>query len=237
MKQDILTNIRQDLIRLSDPNVGKTTQRYFKEQVKVYGVSTPDVRKIGERYFNSISQSGKIEIFSLCEELLKSDYMEEAIIAFDWTYRLRKEYESGDFAIFERWLKKYVNNWAKCDILCNHTFGAFIEKYPNYAEKLKQRAKSRNRWLRRASAVSLIIPAKKGQFLSDILQIADILLQDKDDLVQKGCGWMLKAASQAHLQEVFDYIMRNKKVMPRTTLRYAIEKMPDELKHKAMSKN
>lgn len=90
--------------------------------------------------------------------------------------------------------------------------------------------------MRRAGAVSLIIPARRGKFLKDILEIADLLLIDEDDLVQKGYGWMLKAASQAHEREIFEYVMKNKNVMPRTALRYAIEKMPKELKTKAMER-
>ena len=90
--------------------------------------------------------------------------------------------------------------------------------------------------MRRASSVSLIIPARKGLFLDAIFEIADNLLLDKDDLVQKGYGWMLKAASESHQQEVFDYVMKNKFKMPRTALRYAIEKMPKNLKIIAMEK-
>ena len=90
--------------------------------------------------------------------------------------------------------------------------------------------------MKRASAVSLIIPAKNGKFLNDVFQIADILLLDKDDMVQKGYGWMLKVASQAHEKEVFEYVLAHKASMPRTALRYAIEKMPKELKNKAMRK-
>ena len=66
--------------------------------------------------------------------------------------------------------------------------------------------------------------------------IADILLEDKDDLVQKGYGWLLKEASRTHQDQVFEYVMRNKAVMPRTALRYAIEKMPEELRRKAMER-
>ena len=101
---------------------------------------------------------------------------------------------------------------------------------------LKKWAKSENRWVKRASAVSLIVPARKGKFLNDIFEIADILHSDKDDMVQKGYGWMLKAASQAHQKEVFNYVMSKKATMPRTSLRYAIEKMPAELKARAMAK-
>ena len=90
--------------------------------------------------------------------------------------------------------------------------------------------------MRRAAAVSLIVPAKKGLFLKDVFEIADKLLVDKDDMVQNGYGWMLKVSCQKHEEEVFDYVMANKTLMPRTALRYAIEKMPADLKKLAMEK-
>lgn len=88
--------------------------------------------------------------------------------------------------------------------------------------------------MKRAAAVTLIVPARKGFFLKDIFGIADILLTDKDDMVRKGYGWMLKAASQAHKREVFDYAVPYKAAMQRTALRYAVEKMPAELRAEAM---
>ena len=108
--------------------------------------------------------------------------------------------------------------------------------YPDKINLLKKWAKSSNRWMRRASAVSLIIPARDGNFLSDIFEISDILLVDSDDMVQKGYGWMLKSATKRWQKEVFDYVIRNKALMPRTALRYAIEKMPADLKIAAMAK-
>jgi 3-methyladenine DNA glycosylase AlkD len=96
---------------------------------------------------------------------------------------------------------------------------------------MKSWAKSENRWLKRASAVSLIVPAKKGLFLKDALEICDmLLLADGDDMVQKGYGWLLKEESRVHQKEVFDYVVGNRLVMPRTALRYAIELMPKEFK-------
>ena len=108
--------------------------------------------------------------------------------------------------------------------------------YPKLASRLKEWAASDNRWVKRAAAVTLIIPAHKGLFLKDIFEIADTLLLDTDDLVQKGYGWMLKAASEAHQKAVFDYVISKKAIMPRTSLRYAIEKMPAALKTEAMKK-
>lgn len=234
--KNIIKRIRQELKEKADEDVKKGGERFFKEQVKFHGMRTPDVIKIAKEYFKEIRGQSKAEIFLLCEDLWKSGYMEESFIACTWSYTLRKQYESKDFIIFERWVKEYVSNWAACDTLCNHTIGSFLEMHPEYLSKLREWAKSANRWVRRASAASLIVPAKEGKFLQDIFEIADILLLDKDDMVQKGYGWMLKAASQAHQQEVYEYVLAHKTTMPRTALRYAIEKMPKEMKHKAMEK-
>jgi 3-methyladenine DNA glycosylase AlkD len=236
MKANLLSAIRRELNQQTDAKTKEGLQSFFKEKVAAYGVKTAIVTKIAKKYFQEVQPLGKKEIFALCEELLKSDYTEEAFIAFEWAYWLRGQYEPSDFMVFERWLEKYVNNWAKCDSLCNHAIGSFVEKYPQYIENLKNWTRSENRWLRRASAVTLIIPAKQGEFLKDIFEIADSLLQDKDDLVQKGYGWMLKEASRMHQKEVYDYVLRNSKLMPRTALRYAIEKMPEDLRRLAMGK-
>ncbi len=69
-----------------------------------------------------------------------------------------------------------------------------------------------------------------------MLEIADRLLEDEDDLVRKGYGWMLKEAGKAHQQEIFDYVMANRRLMPRISLRYALEKFPEDLRKKAMEK-
>jgi 3-methyladenine DNA glycosylase AlkD len=193
--------------------------------------------KITEKFFSQINNLGKEEIFGLCEELLKSGYIEEAFVAYIWADYLKDRFEPKDFVVFERWLGTYVSNWAECDTLCNHPVGTFVEKYPEYVEKLKVWAQSDNRWVKRGAAVTLVLPARKGLFLDDVFEIADILLLDKDDLVQKGYGWILKEASKQHQKQVFDYVVKNKATMPRTALRYAIEKMPEELRKKAMKKD
>lgn len=236
MDAEVLKAIREELVQNTDEKTRDSAHRFFKERVKFYGVKTAIVRNIAKKYFRDIKGKEKQEIFSLCQSLLESDFSEEAFIAFEWSYALRKDYEPADFQVFEDWVLKYVNNWAKCDTLCNHTIGSFIEQYPEYIKNLKSWARSENRWLRRASAVTLILPARKGKFLKDVLEISEILLRDRDDLVQKGYGWMLKEASKSHQAEVYDYIMRRKGNMPRTALRYAIEKMPEDMRMKAMEK-
>ncbi len=236
MKDDVISAVRRDLEENSDEKVRESGQRFFKEEVLLRGVKAAAVRKIAKKHFSEIKSLEKGEIFSICEELLESDYSEDAAIAFEWAYSLRKRYEPSDFALFERWVAQYVNNWAKCDTLANHALGSFVEMYPERVANLKGWTGSDNRWLRRAAAVTLILPARKGDFLEDVFEISDLLLEDGDDLVQKGYGWMLKEASKKHQQEVFDYVMKRKGKMPRTALRYAIEKMPDDLRLKAMER-
>jgi 3-methyladenine DNA glycosylase AlkD len=109
--------------------------------------------------------------------------------------------------------------------------------FPQTVGELKSWAKSNNRWLKRASAVSLIVPAKKGCFLEEAFEISGELLTDKDDMVQKGYGWLLKEESRMHQKEVFAYVLKNRKLMPRTALRYAVELMPKDLKVEAMKKD
>jgi 3-methyladenine DNA glycosylase AlkD len=233
---EIINKIREVLIKKADEKTRLSGERFFKEDVKLYGIKSADVSRISKEHYKNITDKSKSQIFSLCNELWKSGYMEESFVACNWAYNVRKQFEPDDFDIFEKWVSTYVGNWASCDTLCNHTVGTFVEMYPEYLSGLKKWAQSKNRWVKRASAVSLILPARRGKFLEDIFIIADILHSDKDDMVQKGYGWMLKAASEAHQKDVFNYVMRKKNTMPRTSLRYAIEKLPPELKAQAMAK-
>jgi len=232
----IIEHLRTELKLNSDEKTKLSGERFFKENVSLYGIKSAVVSQIAKDHYKLIDNKDKSNVFILCEELLKSGIMEESFVACSWSYNVHEQYQPADFKVFEKWVKKYVANWATCDTLCNHTVGTLIEMYPELLAGLKKWSHSDNRWVKRASAVSLIVPAKKGLFLKDVFEIADTLHADNDDMVQKGYGWMLKVASQAHQKEVFEYVMKKKATMPRTALRYAIEKMPKELKTEAMAK-
>ena len=233
----ILAQLREDLKASSDEQTKKTFQRFFKEQVKYYGVKTDVVGKIAKKYWKQIKTQDKKTIFELGEELFRSGFTEEAFVVSFWLPEYVENLVPSDLATFKVWIEQYIDNWAKCDGFCNHTVGDLIQKYPEAAEEVASWAKSKNRWLKRASAVSFIVPAKKGCFLKEAFQICDMLLTDGDDLVQKGYGWLLKEESRKHQKEVFEYVVKNKKQMPRTALRYAIELMPKPLKAEAMKKD
>lgn len=232
----VIEQLRKELKKYADPKVKASSERFFKESLKIHGLKSAVTNSIGRDYFKMLGKPTKAEVFALCDELWQSQYLEETLIACDWSYRMRKQFAKSDMLVFERWIGTYINNWASCDTFCNHTVGELVMLYPDLLPVLKKWTRSPNRWLRRAAAVSLIVPARKGLFLNDIFEIADTLLLDQDDMVQKGYGWMLKVASQPHCEAVFAYVMRYQTSMPRTAFRYAIEKMPIELKKRAMGK-
>jgi 3-methyladenine DNA glycosylase AlkD len=234
--EDILKEIREELTFNSDASIRRSGEKFFKEPVKMYGLRSALVSEISKTHFKTLGDKSKENIFKLCEQLWQSGIIEESFVACNWSFGVRKQYEKPDIKVFSEWISKYVSNWATCDTLCNHSVGTLIELYPELIIELKKWAHEDNRWMKRAAAVSLIIPARKGKFREDIFEIADILHADKDDMVQKGYGWMLKACSQSYVDEVFSYVMDRKHTMPRTAFRYAIEKMPDEYKRIAMAK-
>lgn len=233
----VIVEVRKELAASVDEETRESVQRFFKEKVVCYGVKTAAVREIAERHWSEIKLLCKGEVFVVCEELLCSGYMEEVFVVAVWLPKLVERLEPGDLAVFRVWIERYVDNWAKCDSFCNHTVGGLLEKHPGSVSEVKNWAKSENTWLKRAAAVSLVVPAKKGLFLQDAFEISDVLLNDENDMVQKGYGWLLKEESRKHQAEVFNYVLRNRKVMPRTALRYAIELMPKELKAEAMKRD
>jgi 3-methyladenine DNA glycosylase AlkD len=239
----ITKEIRKELLKHTDLEYKKGSVRFFIEKINPLGVRTPMVRKIAKQYFVEIKDKKKIEIFNLCEELLERRTMEETTIAFQWVRMIEKDLKGKDFSRFERWLKTYVNNWAFCDDFCTHAFGYVITHNPELLKRVEKWRTSKNRWLRRASAVILIHimhsrvldTKQKRAFLKPIFETARTLMHDEDDLVQKGYGWMLKEASNIFPADVFRFVIQYKEVMPRTALRYAVERYPEEMRHEAMS--
>lgn len=232
----LLKQIRQELKANADEVICEKSQRISKEKLKCYGMKTATAAAIAKKAISELKQASKDQVFALCSQLWRSGYLEESYIACELAYEQRQYYTLEDFKLFESWIDQYVCNCPSCDTLCNHTIGSFVTMYPESVQNLKSWATSNNRWKRRGAAVTLIIPARNGLFLPDIFDIANRLITDDDDLVQKGYGWMLKAASEAHQEKVFSYLMDKKTMMPRTAFRYALEKMSKNLRAQAMKK-
>jgi 3-methyladenine DNA glycosylase AlkD len=233
---EIVAAITREFKAAADPKYRESIQRFFREPVTLYGVRTPDWRRISQQFWYQVKGLPKARAFALCEELLAIRNGEERGVAFDWACRMRKQLAAADFPRLERWLEQHVSNWGACDSLSTGALGNFLIDHPEFLLKARAWAKSPNRWLRRAAAVALIPAAKQEKHLAEACEIADILLLDEDDMVQKGYGWLLKEIANKRPQEVLDFVLERKARMPRTALRYAIEKMPAAWKKRAMAR-
>ncbi|MFY9419667.1 MAG: DNA alkylation repair protein [Limnochordia bacterium] len=192
-------------------------------------IKTGDVRKIASQAFRSLGDRSKDHVFSLCEELLEQRSWPMKVIAFDFAYRVRRQYNQADFAVFQRWLEEYVRGWGDCDDFCTHAFGELICQYPELSRKTLLWTERREFWLRRAAAVVLIPSIRRDKYMeTDPLQVADLLMQDEHDLVRQGYGWMLKELSAKEPDLVFTYLRKHRAVMPRVAFRCALEKLGEE---------
>jgi len=233
-------NIKEDLVSILsmkvDDNYKRGVENYFKEGIKLLGVRSNDVKEISSEYQRVIKHFSKDEILQLCIYLAKSDIAELDSIAMNWAYRQRRKYEEKDFILFEKWAKNYIHNWGTCDNFCTHILGSFLTIYPKYADTVIDWS-SHEYWpVRRVSAVALIYPVRRGLFLKQAFDVSERLMNDEHYLVQKGYGWLLKDSSKLFYDEVYKFIIKYKDVMPRTALRYALERYPDKMRKTAMKR-
>lgn len=232
----VVLRIRADLRQHIDPVYRDGSRAFFTEKIRNYGVRTPVVRKIARERYADVEGMEASKLYAVCEELLRHQLMEEQLIALAWVDRRRQEFGVKEFAVFERWLTRYVSNWAICDDFCGHALGHLLFAYPALWKRTKRWTTSRNRWLQRASVVSLIYSVRRHCAIPTVFAYCETLLTDSDDLVQKGYGWALKEISKVDAMPVWNFVMQHKDTMPRTALRYAVEKLPANLKRQAMKR-
>ena len=212
---------------------------YLLPPMRRIGIRTPIIRKIANKYFQILKKQGLKDIdtlLSFCERLLSERIVELRVIAFQWALKMKKQFQPKHFAVFEDWLKKYVTGWGSCDDLCVGNLGYFLYSYPEFIPKINEWTTSNNPMVRRASAVSFIYALRREKYLEHIFPIADALFYDDSRHVLQGYGWMLKEASNNFPEAIFNYVQSKKQDMPRVALRYAIEKLPEDLRKKAMNK-
>lgn len=231
MLQEIIDKIK----KAGNPAVAESSRKFFKEPANFYGLKSATTTAIAKEFLPRIKQMSKADVFDLAEQMYKMNHLESTSMATDFVYSKRTEFEKSDFKIFERWVNEYFTNWAMVDVFFNHSMNTLVEKEPELTRELKKWTKSKNRWVKRAAAVTFIISARHGRFHDDVFEIADALLTDTDDMVQKGYGWALKAAGESDPKRVFDFVVARVHKMPRTAYRYAIEKLPVDMRKRAMS--
>ncbi len=192
-------------------------------------IVTGDIRKLSAKLYRQIEDKSIENVFGLCEGLLKQRTWALRVIAFDFAYRVKGQYNDSTYDVFFSWLKNYVRGWGDCDDFCTHAFGELLRQNKELFSKVTSWTEDNDFWVRRASAVILIPSILRDDYDGiNPLEISDRLMEDEHDLVQKGYGWMLKALSQVDKQCVEEYLVANHARMPRVAYRYALEKFDKE---------
>ena len=220
---------------LADPVKAAGVQRYFKDTVKAYGIAAPAVRGLARDLHKSVKATWAFDdAVALCDILFAEPELEAKSIGALILARFKKEYPPSFVPTVKRWLAAdLLDNWASVDVFCTDAMGAFLAASPGHARTIKSWAFHPNRWVKRASAVSFIKLAKKEEFLPVIYEIAASLFPVEDDLIHKANGWLLREAGKADPKRLEKFLLANGPAIPRTTLRYAIERFP-EAKRKAL---
>ena len=218
--------IRTKLEKLGNKQKAKVLQGFFKTGPGEYGegdvflgIRVPELRKLAKDYQDITAKEA--------EQLLKSSIHEERLLALLILVRsYSKGDESAKKSIYELYLKntQSVNNWDLVDGSAEHIVGAFLmdkSKKPLY-----RLAKSKNLWERRISIMSTFHFIKRDEF-SETVKISGMLISDEEDLIHKAVGWMLREVGKRHLQTEEKFLRNHYQEMPRTMLRYAIERFPE----------
>ena len=220
-----IEEIRNKLQYLSDARSAKMLQRFFKTGPGEYGagdifigIRVPVLRRLAKEY----------EIATLTEvkELLHSSIHEERLLALLILIRIYQKNDAIERKrIYQLYLRnsRFINNWDLVDCSAEHIAGDYL--FNKSKRPLYQLAKSKNLWERRISIISTFHFIKREHF-NDTLKIAELLLNDKEDLIHKAVGWMLREVGKRNLQLEEVFLKKHCLNMPRTMLRYAIEKFP-----------
>ena len=228
-----LENLRKEIGKLKNPAKAKILARFFKtgkgeygEGDKFLGIVVPLQRSLVKKYWK------EMEIAEVLK-LLPSSYHEERLSAL---LLLVKKFEVGGERerkiIFEQYLNntKYINNWDLVDLTASNIVGAYLQDKDR--KILYQLARSKNLWEKRI-AILATFQFIKNKDAKDALKISEILLQDKNDLLHKAVGWMLReVGKRCGEEEEEKFLQKYCKTMPRTMLRYAIEKFPEKKRQK-----
>lgn len=231
-----IKNIRAELRKVANPHKIEVLQSFFKtgpgdygEGDKFLGVIVPKQRKIARQHLDLK--------LSEIEELLQSPYHEERLTALlILTYQYPKAERSEQAAIYNFYLDhtQYINNWDLVDVTCPKIVGAWL--YDHDRSILDELAASENLWERRIAVLACFYFIQQGES-ADALRLATRLLTDRQDLIHKAVGWMLREVGKKcgeNVLKVFldEYLNR----LPRTTLRYAIERLSQEDRRKYLAK-
>lgn len=219
---------QQIVVRLesaADPEWARGQRAFFRHEVQTRGVRQAALAPIVRDVFRQIKPWPARDRNTLMKRLWETGFLEDGVLVCHVYRRFAASCAACEFKLFERWLDRYVKNWAHCDGVGTFLVAACIGNEPELRFALRGWSRSGNRWKRRAAAVSLIHEGKKGRHTEFIFEIAAVLLPDRDDMVEKGVGWLLKETYPARPRETVEFLLANREAASRLTLRYAAEKM------------
>ena len=218
--------IQMELKRLGNSQMALFSQRFFKTGPGEYGAG--DVfRGIRVPVLKRIAKEHRDLSSSETTKLLRSQYHEDRLVAL---LILNHQFIRGDHvirkAIYRSYLKstRFINSWDLVDASAPQIVGAFL--WDKDRKELYNLARSRNLWKRRIAILATFHFIKRGE-TRDTLKIASILLSDSEDLIHKAVGWMLREVGKRDLEAEEKFLRKHHRSMPRTMLRYAIERFPE----------
>ena len=219
--------VLKDLAAAADPDKAEALKRFFKTGPGEYGegdcfrgIVVPVLRGLSRKHEGLSSGA--------CEDLLHSPWHEDRLLALMILARkFGQADEAGRRAIYRLYLAntKRINNWDLVDLSAPDIPGKWLLDRPK--TPMLRLARSKGLWERRIAMVGSHAWIRRGRF-DDALAIAKLLLHDRHDLIHKAVGWMLREIGKRDLQAETAFLRRHHKTMPRTALRYAIERFPEE---------
>ncbi len=223
------TKIQTHLRSIADPAIAKISQSFFKTGPGQYGegdiflgIKVPTLRALIKKYRGTPLKT--------IQALIKSKFHEERVFAL---FLLIDFYQRGTMSdqqqAYELYLANtsHINNWDLVDVSAPHIVGNFLADKPH--NKLYQLAQSNSLWERRIAIIATFHFIRQNDF-KDTIKIAEHLLTDQHDLMHKAVGWMLREVGKRDQATLESFLQRHCSVMPRTALRYAIERLPTPLR-------
>jgi 3-methyladenine DNA glycosylase AlkD len=205
-------------------------QRYFRgdHNLRFYNVGTAPMRAFARSLYAANRSRWSVgDAMTLADELITDPYLETKCVGIEIVARFRPTFTPALLARWKSWLAdNHSANWATTDSICGALIGPLLVDYPELADRLPAWSKDRNMWVRRASIVGLIPLIRRGHALDIAYVIARTLHNDKEDLIQKAVGWTLREAGKVDSQRLEEYLRAEGPKIPRTTVRYAIERFP-----------
>jgi 3-methyladenine DNA glycosylase AlkD len=220
---------KRALARLSRPTGVFDASRYFRAAggLGFYNIGTDRVRAMARQIVRDHPSWTVDDAYAFASALIADRYLEVKGLGIEVLGRYRRQFTPALLPKWKRWLANNRSaNWATTDAICGSLIGPLVVAQPGLAADLAGWASDRNMWVRRASIVGMIPVARRGIALDTLFKTARKLHGDDEDLIQKAVGWALREAGKTDMDRLERYLLASGPKIPRTTLRYAIERFP-----------